>query len=89
MATRGDACRFARVGSMWTLFFTSDRVTDWTVAATADRTRFGRFFHAMLAQGISLAPSQFESNFISAAHTPGDVARTVDAINRALEESRG
>ncbi len=89
VAARPDACRFARVGSMWTLFFTSDRVTDWTVAATADRARFGRFFHAMLAQGISLAPSQFEANFISAAHTPGDVARTVEAINRALEESRG
>jgi glutamate-1-semialdehyde 2,1-aminomutase len=74
---------------MWTLFFTSNRVSDWSAAATADRVRFGRFFHAMLAQGISLAPSQFEANFISAAHTTSDVARTVDAIGQALEESRG
>ena len=89
LAARGDECHFARVGSMWTLFFTSKRVTDWTSAATADRARFGRFFHAMLAQGISLAPSQFEANFISAAHTASDVARTVDAIGQAIEESRG
>jgi glutamate-1-semialdehyde 2,1-aminomutase len=43
----------------------------------------------MLAQGISLAPSQFEANFISAAHTSDDVTRTVDAIAHALESSRG
>jgi glutamate-1-semialdehyde 2,1-aminomutase len=89
LAARGDECHFGRVGSMWTLFFTSNRVTDWTSAATADRARFGRFFHAMLAQGISLAPSQFEANFISAAHTGSDVARTIDAIGQALEETRG
>ena len=89
LAARGDECHFARVGSMWTLFFTSNRVRDWSAAAMADRARFGRFFHAMLAQGISLAPSQFEANFISAAHTTSDVARTVDAIGQALEESRG
>jgi glutamate-1-semialdehyde 2,1-aminomutase len=89
LAGRGDECHFGRVGSMWTLFFTSNRVTDWTSAATADRARFGRFFQAMLAQGISLAPSQFEANFISAAHTASDVARTIDAIGQALEETRG
>jgi glutamate-1-semialdehyde 2,1-aminomutase len=82
-------CQFARVGSMWTLFFTAEPVTDWTAAATADRARFGRFFHAMLARGISIAPSQFEANFISAAHTAADVTRTIDAIAEALEESRG
>ena len=89
LSARGDGCHFARVGSMWTLFFTSGPVTDWTSAASADRARFGRFFNAMLAQGISLAPSQFEANFISAAHSASDVARTVNAIGRALEESRG
>ncbi len=85
---REHAC-FARVGSMWTLFFTSTPVANWTAAATADRARFGRFFHAMLAQGISLAPSQFEANFISAAHTSDDITRTVDAIAHALKASRG
>jgi glutamate-1-semialdehyde 2,1-aminomutase len=85
----GHECHFARVGSMWTLYFTRQPVVDWTSAATADRARFGRFFHAMLGQGVSLAPSQFEAHFISAAHSSDDIARTVGAIGRALEESRG
>ena len=74
---------------MWTLFFTAEPVTDWELAARADRARFGRFFHAMLARGISIAPSQFEANFISAAHTGADLTRTIDAIVKAIEESRG
>ena len=82
-------CRLARVGSMWTLFFTSEPVTDWTTATRADRARYGRFFHAMLNRGVSLAPSQFEANFISAAHTTSDIAATVNAIAGALEDSRG
>ncbi len=87
LAGRQD-CRLARVGSMWTLFFTPGPVVDWTTAARADRVRYGRFFHGMLRRGISLAPSQFEANFISAAHTPADIAQTVDAIAGALEDSR-
>jgi glutamate-1-semialdehyde aminotransferase len=43
----------------------------------------------MLSRGISLAPSQFEANFISASHTAVDIAATVDAIAGALEETRG
>jgi glutamate-1-semialdehyde 2,1-aminomutase len=82
-----DACQFARVGSMWTLFFTDRAVTDWPSASRADRARYGRFFHAMLARGIALAPSQFEANFISAAHTPEDIAETVAAIADALPTS--
>jgi glutamate-1-semialdehyde 2,1-aminomutase len=84
-----EPCHFARVGSMWTLFFTTRPVTDWTSASAADRARFGRFFHAMMAQGLSIAPSQFEANFISAAHTSADIARTVDAVAGAIEGSRG
>jgi len=83
----GAPCHFARVGSMWTLFFTSNAVTDWTTAASADRARYGRFFHAMLARGISLAPSQFEANFISGAHTATDIAETVAAVTESLEAS--
>jgi glutamate-1-semialdehyde 2,1-aminomutase len=82
-----DAWHFARVGTMWTLFFTALPVTDWPSAARADRARYGRFFHEMLARGITLAPSQFEANFISAAHTPEDIAQTVAAIADALAAS--
>ena len=88
LSTAGPGvCHFARVGSMWTLFFTDRAVTDWPSAARADRARYGRFFHEMLARGIALAPSQFEANFISGAHTPEDIAQTVAAIADALVAS--
>ena len=82
----GAACTFARVGSMWTLFFVPERVTDWDIASRADRERYARFFHAMLDRGIALAPSQFEANFISGAHTGEDIDRTVAAVREALQE---
>ena len=88
LAREGGPGHLARVGSMWTLFFTPAPVTDWASAAAADRPRYGRFFHAMLSRGIALAPSQFEANFISAAHTAGDIAATVEAVAASLEASR-
>jgi glutamate-1-semialdehyde 2,1-aminomutase len=88
LARAGGPGHVARVGSMWTLFFTPAPVTDWAGAAAADRPRYGRFFHAMLSRGIALAPSQFEANFISAAHTADDIAATVEAVAASLEASR-
>jgi glutamate-1-semialdehyde 2,1-aminomutase len=73
-----------RVGSMLTGFFAAGPVTDWTSAARADRTRYAAFFHAMLARGVYLAPSQFEAAFLSTAHSPDDVAATVEAAAAAL-----
>jgi glutamate-1-semialdehyde 2,1-aminomutase len=78
-------CRLARAGSMWTLFFTKTRVDDWQGASACDTTRFARFFHAMLDRGVLLAPSQFEANFLSGAHTPADIAALVTAAETALE----
>ena len=80
----GYPCRVARVGSMWTLFFSAREVTDWDVAARCDVARFGRYFHAMLERGHSLAPSQFEANFLSAAHTERDVQDAVEAARHSL-----
>lgn len=80
----GYPCSVARVGSMWTLFFTPGEVTDWTGAARCDTKRFARFFHDMLRRGVSLAPSQFETNFISAAHTDADIDATIAAAGEAL-----
>jgi len=85
IAEQGRPCRVARVGSMWTLFFSPKPVTDWDVAARCDTARFGRFFHAMLDRGVSLAPSQYEANFISAAHTEDDVKTTLRAARESLE----
>jgi glutamate-1-semialdehyde 2,1-aminomutase len=73
-----------RVGSMFTFFFTSDPVTDYDSAKRSDTARFGRFFRAMLDRGIYLAPSQFEAAFLSAAHTPEDIRKTIAAAGQAL-----
>jgi len=85
VGAKGYPCRVARVGSMWTLFFSADEVTDWPSAARADTKRFARFFNAMLERGVYTAPAQFEANFISAAHTRADVETTVEACAASLE----
>jgi glutamate-1-semialdehyde 2,1-aminomutase len=75
-----------RVGSMFTFFFTDQPVTDYESAKRSDTQRFGRFFRAMLERGIYLAPSQFESAFLSAAHTDEDIRTTVEAAREAFAE---
>ena len=71
--------QFNSCGSMFCSYFTSTPVWNLTDAMTSDRERFKKFFHAMLDEGIYLAPSQFESGFISTAHTSDDVEKTVRA----------
>ncbi|MEK7204897.1 MAG: glutamate-1-semialdehyde 2,1-aminomutase [candidate division NC10 bacterium] len=73
-----------RVGSMLTGFFTGGPVTDYATAKTADTRRYGAFFRAMLARGVSLAPSQFEAAFVSAAHTDEELDATVAAAREAF-----
>jgi glutamate-1-semialdehyde 2,1-aminomutase len=73
-----------RVGSLLCLYFTAGPVRDWDGAEGADTARFAAYFHAMLKQGIYLAPSQFEAAFLSAAHTEEEISRTVDAARVAL-----
>jgi len=74
-----------RVGSMWTWFFTSGPVTNYTQAALSDTAAFGRFHRAILDAGIWLPPSQFEAAFLSTAHGEEEVAATIalarDAFN--------
>jgi glutamate-1-semialdehyde 2,1-aminomutase len=84
MARGSHACRFARVGTLWTLFFAEGEVVDWDSAARCDRDAFARFFHALLERGVMVAPSQFEANFVSAAHSAEDVERTLEACAAAL-----
>jgi len=74
-----------RVGSMFTLFFTDQEVSDFTTAKTCNTDRFNAWFHAMLEAGIYLPPSQFESAFISTAHTEEDIDRTIEAARSALQ----
>ena len=73
-----------RVGSMLTGFFTRTPVTDSATAKTSDTRRYGEFFRGMLERGVSLAPSQFEAAFVSAAHSASDLDATVAAAGEAL-----
>ncbi len=69
------------VGSMFTLFFTEKKVTDYASAKTSDSKMFGSYFNHMLNKGIYLPPSQFEACFVSAAHSQKDLDKTIDAAN--------
>jgi glutamate-1-semialdehyde 2,1-aminomutase len=76
-----------RCGSMWTLFFTPDPVTDYASAKKADTARFGRFFWAMMDRGIYLPCSQFEAAFCSVLHTEDRITDTLEAARSAMQES--
>ena len=73
-----------RVGSMWTGFFTGEPVVDWDTANRCDRQLYGKFFHAMLNEGVYLAPSQFEAGFVSLAHTDEIIDQTIESAKKAL-----
>jgi glutamate-1-semialdehyde 2,1-aminomutase len=75
---------FHRYGSMFCLFFTPGPVRNLDDAKKADLPRFARFFHALLDAGIYLAPSQFETGFISTAHTEQDIEETARKMREAL-----
>jgi glutamate-1-semialdehyde 2,1-aminomutase len=71
-------------GTMFGAFFTDQTVKDYTSAKTSDTARYARYFHALLEQGVYVAPSQFEAAFTSAAHTPDVVGRTLDTLRVAI-----
>jgi glutamate-1-semialdehyde 2,1-aminomutase len=75
---------FNRCGSMFCGYFTAGPVWNLADAMKSDRERFKKFFHGMLAQGIYLAPSQFEAGFISTAHTAADIEKTVKTADKVL-----
>ena len=74
-----------RIGSMFTIFFTGSAVTNYEAAAQSDTGLFARYFRGMLAQGINLAPSQFEAAFVSFAHNSDDLAKTLAACGETLK----
>jgi glutamate-1-semialdehyde 2,1-aminomutase len=77
-----------RIGSMWTGFFADEPVTNWESANKSNRDLYGRFFHAMLAEGVYLAPSQFEAAFVSIAHTDEIIDQTIEAARKAFRVLR-
>jgi len=78
------ALTFYRIGSMFCLFFTNEPVIDLDSARRSDTRRFAKFFHACLKRGIYFAPSQFEANFISTAHSAADIDETAKVIRQTL-----
>jgi glutamate-1-semialdehyde 2,1-aminomutase len=80
----GVDIQLPRIGSMFTIFFTKDPVTDYETATRADTALYARFFHQMLSQGVYFPPSQFEAAFLSAAHTHKDIQSTIDAAEKAF-----
>jgi glutamate-1-semialdehyde 2,1-aminomutase len=73
-----------RVGSLGTLFFTEEPVTDFATAKKGDGDMFKRFYADMLDQGIYLAPSPFEAWFISAAHDAESIQKTIDCAAKSF-----
>ena len=80
----GRRYSFNRIGSMFCLFFAEHEVIDLESAQKSDRKAFAKFFHDCLDQGVYFAPSQFETGFISLAHTPADIQRTSEVVAKAL-----
>ena len=73
-----------RTCGMFSLFFKDGAVENYVDVAAADVDRYGRFFHAMLEQGVYFAPSAFETAFVSGAHGDDEVVRTLEAADRVL-----
>ncbi len=76
----------ARVGSMFTVFFSKRPPSNYDEARKCDTGAFGRFFGGMLRNGVFLPPSQFEAAFLSAAHTAADIRKTSRAAGAALRD---
>ena len=75
-----------RVGSILGAFFTPGPVLDWDTARLSDTKRYGQFFHAMLEEGVYLAPSQFEAAFLSTAHSDRDIDYTIKTATAAFKK---
>ena len=73
-----------RAGSMSCLFFADQPVNNLADAMLANRERFNKYFHGMMAQGVYLAPSAFEAAFLSAAHTEADIDATISAAEKVM-----
>ena len=82
----GKDYQINHISSLGSLFFTGQKVKDYTSAKTADTNAFAKYFLGMLGSGIHLAPSQFEAMFLSAAHTDQVIEETLDAVEKYFRE---
>jgi len=75
-----------RVGSMYSIFFGNEKVTDFDSAQKANHISFNKFFHLMLKNGVYLPPSGYETWFISAAIQQNEIEKTLEAVKNSLKE---
>lgn len=83
-AKYGIPIRINRIGSLLSVFFTAEEVRDYSTAIKSDTIRFAKYFKEMLAQGVYVAPSQFEAMFVSREHDYIDIGKTKEAIDLAF-----
>ena len=83
---RGASVAVNQIGSLTAPFFTPNAVTTFVDAKGSDVGRYARYFKGMLERGVYLAPAQFEAMFVSAAHMRQDLARTLEAVDEALNQ---
>jgi len=81
----GKHFQFNRIGSMMTLFFTQEPVSDYVSAVKSDTKIYGKYFREMLSRGIYLPPAQFEAMFISLSHSKEDLDKTIQASLNSLK----
>ena len=81
----GVSAQFTRVGSMFSMFFTDQQITNFESVKTCDTNFFKSYFNALLEEGIYIAPSQFEAGFMSAIHSDKEIEQTIDANLKALK----
>lgn len=87
-ADAGIALTTNRVGGMFGLFFSAEKVDTYAQAVACDGDTFNRFFHAMLERGVYLAPSAFEAGFMSSAHDDAVISQTIAAAREAFQVLR-
>ncbi len=84
-SAKGISICINRFKSMFTLFFQPGPVDDFITALKSDTSLFAKFFHGMIKQGVWIAPSQFEANFLSFAHTDTDIEHFLHACDKTLK----
>jgi len=75
-----------RIGSMMTVFFTEEEVKDFATAKTSNTELFGKFFRALLSEGVLIPPSQFEAWFLTASHEEKDIDEALERIRKAVSK---
>jgi glutamate-1-semialdehyde 2,1-aminomutase len=79
----------AAVGGMFGLYFRASPPSSYTEVMQCDKEAFNRFFHAMLAEGVYLAPSAYEAGFVSSAHGAAEIEKTVAAARKVFANWNG